>query len=47
MPRTSKLTLYDILRAKGFGISYMGDRRVVGNIDSEVVIFDVDKKTTC
>ena len=35
---------YGILEAKGFGIAYMGDHRVVGNIDSGVVIFDVDKK---
>uniref|UniRef100_A0AAV1T532 Integrase catalytic domain-containing protein n=1 Tax=Peronospora matthiolae TaxID=2874970 RepID=A0AAV1T532_9STRA len=35
---------YGILEAKGFGIAYMGDRRVVGNIDSGVVVFDVGKK---
>ena len=35
---------YGMLEAKGFGIAYMGDRRVIGNIDSGVVIFDVEKK---
>ena len=35
---------YEILEAKGFGVAYMGNKRVVGNIVSGVDIFDIDKK---
>ena len=41
------IIFYDILEAKGFGIAYMDEHRVVTNIDSGLVIFGRGEDEQC